>query len=572
MPRPSYKLALTCLLLLPLCCGSARAQSQEALKKIWDEDCKAAFDKAKLGTGLHLLTGPGSGYYFKVGKAIASVLADGRGGLDPQLQNIEAISTAQTKCNLLGLETGQADFALVQSDVAHDAWYGHPPVRLTPSEEITLVAPLYVEAVHIVVRPHLNLAQLSDLRGRRVWLGIENSLTVLSARRILDAAGLTGDQIDALNGCPRANRCPENSIGHMTTAEALKALERLNLDAMFQVGAVPFDSLRDSIVPTDPDGQVLDDERNKKPCVAIQRARVNEAKLQDHELHLFNLDLNLVDRLVHDGSYIEQLIPADAYCQESATLTVGVRALLLTNHKASDAIVHQLAAAIIGNQRAIEKNLREQVEKEQKTHGDAITGVPAKLSLLRVPTPDSLSVRYHPTVRNGKDYFDPWMDFLKRGAPIIVVVLLILCLVLYRWRRMLGPAVVGHGEWPAGIIALGLLWIAISLVVKHFEGNVNEDFSTLRSAMITTFKCVLRLGNAPVTRDSLYWWSLSKYAGGAIFFGMLLPSVRQSWLPRLSAALKRWLIGIGHKTAPIPAPPASEAPDHAASHQPAHSN
>jgi hypothetical protein len=151
-------------------------------------------------------------------------------------------------------------------------------------------------------------------------------------------------------------------------------------------------------------------------------------------------------------------------------------------------------------------------------------------------------------------------------------VLLILSLVLYRCRNMLGPAVVGHGEWPAGIIALGLLWIAISLAVKHFEGNVNEDFSTLRNALITRIKCVLLLGNAPGTRDSLYGWSLLKYASGAIFFGMLVPSVRQSWLLRLSAALKRWLIGMGQKKAPFPAPTASEAPDHAASHQPAHAN
>jgi TRAP transporter TAXI family solute receptor len=572
MMRPSCKLVLTALFLFLLLPACVQAQSREALDALWNDDCRAAFERARPGPGLHLLTGPSTGYYFKVGKAITSVLADGRSGLDPQLFNIETVSTAQTKCNLLALETSHADFALVQSDIAHDAWYGHPPIRATPTQEITLVAPLYVEAVHIVVRPHLNLARLSDLRGRKVWLGAENSLTVFTARRILDAAGLTSEQIEALNGCPRGRPCPENSIGHKTTEEALKALENLDLDAMFQVGAVPFDSLRDKIVPTDMDGQLLDAQRTKKPCVAIRQARLDDPTLLDHELHLFNLDLDLVDRLVHDGSYIEQLIPADAYCQESATLTVGVRALLLTNRKPSDRIVHELAAAIIGNQQAIEKNIREQMEKEQKAHGDAITGLPAKLSLLRVPTPDSLRVRYHATVRNGKDYFDPWMDFLKRGAPEIAVALLILFLVLYRWRRVIGPAVVGHGEVPAGVIALGLLWILISLVVKHFEGNVNEDFSTFRAAMISTVMCVLRLGNAPVTRDSQYWWSISKYAAGMIFFGMLLPTIRQSLLPRLTAALKKWLLGMGQKPAPVPAPANPEAHDHAATPHPAPTN
>lgn len=571
MSSSSCKLILTALFLFLLLPARAQAQSREEFDTLWNEECRAAFEKARPGSGLRFLTGPGTGYYFKVGKAITSVFADGRSGLDPELFNIEPVSTAQTKCNLLGLETSpsHADFALVQSDIAHDAWYGHPPIRSTPTQEITLVAPLYVEAVHIVIRPHLNLARLSDLRGRKVWLGPENSLTVFTARRILDAAGLTSEQIDALNGCPRGKPCPENSIGHKTTLEALRSLENLDLDAMFQVGAVPFDSLRDKIVPTDTDGQLLDSQRTRKPCVAIRQARLDDPTLQDHELHLFNLDLDLVDRLVHDGSYIEQLIPADAYCQDAATLTVGVRALLLTNRKPSDRIVHELAAAVIANQQAIERNIREQVEKEQKLHGDAITGLPAKLSLLRVPTPDSLRVRYHATVRNGKDYFDPWMDFLKRGAPGIAVVFLILILVLYRWRSVIAPAIVGHGEVPAGVIALGLLWILISLVVKHFEGNVNEDFSTFRAAMLSTLLCVVRLGNAPVTRDSQYWWSLSKYAGGAIFFGMLLPTVRQSWLPKLSAALKKWLLGMGQKTRPEPARESSGGPDNAATAHPA---
>jgi TRAP transporter TAXI family solute receptor len=577
MMRPSCKVALTVLILLSTYCGSTRAQSVQDPKTNWDQDCSAAFEKAHPGTGLHMLTGPGTltgpnpstGYYFKVGRAIASVLADGRSVVDPQLQTIEAISTAQTKCNLVGLETGNADFALVQSDIAHDAWFGHPPIRSKPTQEITLVAPLYVEAVHIVIRPHLNLAQLSDLRGRHVWLGIENSLTVFSARRILDAAGLTAAQIDALNECPREKPCPKDSIGHMTPGEALKALEDLKLDAMFQVGAVPFDSLRDSIVPTDTDGQVLDAERNKKPCVAIQQARAHDPTLKDHELHLFNLDIDLVGRLVHDSSYIEQLIPPDAYCQDSATLTVGVRALLLTNRKPSDRIVHELAAAIIANQYAIEKNIREQVEMEQKAHGDAITGLPAKLSLLRVPTPDSLSVRYHATVSNGKDYFDPWKNFFRRGAPEIIIAGFIVFLALYRWRRVIGPALVDHGEWPIGLILLFLVWVAISLWLEHLEGNVNENYSTFNAAMFSTFKGLLRISDGPVTRNAQLWWSKSQYLATLIIFSMLVPTIRQSVLPWISAKLKKWLLGMGQKTVPVPAPENSGAQDHTASPHPA---
>ncbi len=283
------------------------------------------------GRGLYFLTGPETGYYWKVGKAITTVVAENTSHNDGPPLEIEPIVTGQTTCNLLGLEAGKVAFALVQSDIAHDAWFGHPPVRRAPAQDITLVSPLFVEAVHIVTRPHLNLAQLSDLRGRRVWLGTENSLTVLTASRILEAAGLTSRDIAALDGRTDQKTCPKPAICQWSSAEALKALRRLDLDAVFQVGSVPFDSLHDAILPTDSDGQLLDAERNKKPCDAVRKARLNEPTLLDSELHLFNLDVNLVERLVADGSYIEQLIPPYGYCQQSATLTVGVRALLLTN-------------------------------------------------------------------------------------------------------------------------------------------------------------------------------------------------------------------------------------------------
>jgi len=74
-------------------------------------------------------------------------------------------------------------------------------------------------------------------------------------------------------------------------------------------------------------------------------------------------------------------------------------------------------------------------------------------------------------------------------------------------------AVVGHGEWPAGIIALSLLWIAISLVMKHSEGNFNEHFSTLRNALFTMTQCVLCPGNAPVPLEACPWFDFHWDAG-----------------------------------------------------------
>jgi TRAP transporter TAXI family solute receptor len=547
MLRPA-KIALAALILSALC-GRASAQAPNDLKdekKEWSEYCNAAFEEAKPGPEPHLLTGPKTGYYFNVGNAIASVLADKKSQPYRPTLDLQPISTAQTACNLLGLETNHAFFALVQSDVAHDAWFGHPPEGYAAARGISLVTPLYVEAVHIVVRPHLNLAHLTDLRGRRVWLGNEHSLTVLTAKRILDAAGLTPDQIEALDSCSEGKKCPRLSIRQMTTTQALDALRDLKLDAMFQVGAVPFDTLRDQILPSDGDGHLLDAEQHGRPCDAVRNARLTDPSLTDRELHLFNLDLDLVNRLVADGSYIEQLIPADAYCQQNATLTVGVRALLLTNRKPSDPIVSQLAGAILENQRAIETKLREQVEQQQKEHKDAITGQPYKLVLLRVPAPDTLYVRYHKTIQDKKIYFNPWKGIVRKGV-MLGIAMLILFLLLYRFRRIVGPAMVSHGEWPLGLLILLLVWIAASLVLKDYEGSVNEDFNTLPTAMISTFINFFGFGDGPITQKGQQLWYWGRWIFGLIVGGMILPNIRQFFQSEFWARFKNWLLRLGQK-------------------------
>ncbi|HTP44097.1 MAG TPA: TAXI family TRAP transporter solute-binding subunit [Candidatus Acidoferrum sp.] len=514
----------------------------EAEKKAWAEYCSDTLEAVPAGDKPIFLTGSRSGYYSKVGNAIAGVLTEKKAQPGQPSIQLDPIGTTQTRCNLLGLETHHASFALVQSDVAHDAWFGHPPVRSAPVKGITLVAPLYVEAVHIVVRPHLNLAKLADLKGRRVWLGTRNSLTVFTAKRILDAAGLTPDQVAALEECPSTKgACPEKPIAQMNSDDALQALQDLKLDAMFQVGVVPYDTLRDKIVPSDGEGHLLDAERQRNPCDAVRHARSADPTLRDSELHLFNLDLDLVKRLVDDGSYIEALIPADAYCQGDATLTVGVRALLLTNREPSDPAVSQIAKAILGNQAEIETKLREGVEQQQMEHGDAITGVPSKLTLLRVLTPGPLYARYHETIKTEKIYFDPWKVFVKRQLPRLAILLLIMFLVFYRWRGPIGRALAYHGNWPLGILIFLGVWVGISAWMKYYEGAVNEDYSSLPTAMYSMILNLLGFGKDPITQNGQYLWHWGSWATRLIYFGLLVPGFRlmvpSGWWPKFKKRL-----------------------------------
>jgi hypothetical protein len=335
---------------------------------------------------------------------------------------------------------------------------------------------------------------------------------------------------------------------------------------MFQVGVVPYDTLRDKIVPSDGEGHLLDAERQKHPCDAVRQARVTDPTLRDSELHLFNLDLDLVNRLVDDGSYIQQLIPADAYCQSDATLTVGVRALLLTNKEPSDPSVSQIAKAILADQREIETKLRQGVEQQQVEHGDAITGEPSKLPLLRVTTPGPLYARYHETIKNEKIYFDPWKVFAKQRLALVLV-LLIVCGLLY-WRRgPVGRALANHGNWPLDLFVFLCVWMAIAAWMKHYEGSVNEDFSSLPTAMLSTILNLLGFGKEPITQNGQYLWHWGAWATRLVFFSLLVPSLRRLVRPDWWGRFKRRLGSLDSKrhamkeSSPVPpdAPPATPA-------------
>jgi TRAP transporter TAXI family solute receptor len=59
-----------------------------------------------------------------------------------------------------------------------------------------VVAPLYPNLVHIMVRNGADISSLAELRGKRVSVGSAGSGTEQTSRQLLGAAGLTYDDVD----------------------------------------------------------------------------------------------------------------------------------------------------------------------------------------------------------------------------------------------------------------------------------------------------------------------------------------------------------------------------------------
>lgn len=136
-------------------------------------------------------------YYTRFCEAFQDVARKTSSGIQ-----VTCIPTQGSVDNVYAMTRGNADFALIQSDVAHRVWYKDPPfAQDNAGPNIRLVSPLFTEKIHIVVRPHQYLTSISGLQNKRIWLGPENSGNRIAATNLLAAAGLTDgfSVVDAMN-------------------------------------------------------------------------------------------------------------------------------------------------------------------------------------------------------------------------------------------------------------------------------------------------------------------------------------------------------------------------------------
>ena len=254
-----------------------------------------------------LLTGSENGYYYKLGMAIRQVAARTK---DSNLNFNLCVQTTDRNLENMGqLEAGKVDFAIAQSDVTHDAWYGHPPKFKERAADVRIVMPLYLEAVHILLRPHLNISRLEDLQGKKIGVYLAHSGNEYTTGHILAAVGLqpgggTGKTYEAV------------TTVDPVFCNSVRQLMDGSLDALFRVTVVPSVEMQDALKPDPGTG-----EKDDSGCAAAS------------EIRLLPLDHELAERLMRDGSYIETLIPRSAYGQAESTLTVGVESLLLAGKR-----------------------------------------------------------------------------------------------------------------------------------------------------------------------------------------------------------------------------------------------
>jgi uncharacterized protein len=138
-------------------------------------DRVSAMSVVTLGTAT-----PGGGFPV-YGAAVADTIHE----TDPGI-TIEQRNTKGSTENVPMLEARQLDIALVQGEVAHEAFngVGRPPA------DLRIVAAMYSTPGMFVVRADSPYRRIEDLRGKAVIFGARGSGLVILAKYVLDGLGL----------------------------------------------------------------------------------------------------------------------------------------------------------------------------------------------------------------------------------------------------------------------------------------------------------------------------------------------------------------------------------------------
>lgn len=176
---------------------------------------------------LRIGTGGTAGTYYPIGVLVASVVS----------QPGKIVATAQSSNgslgNVISVTSGSLESGFSQADVASWGYNGNGIFEGKPRlAGLRLIANLYPESIQIVVKRGLGIKTITDLKGKRVALDEAGSGTLINARQVLAAYGLTEADIK-----------PE----YIKPNQAGDRLKAGTLDAFFFTGGAPAKAITDLV-------------------------------------------------------------------------------------------------------------------------------------------------------------------------------------------------------------------------------------------------------------------------------------------------------------------------------------
>jgi len=244
-------------------------------------------------------TGGTAGTYFPLGGALAEIWNKNIPGM-----NANATSTGASAANVALLKDSKVDVIFVQNDAAYYALNDLELYKGKAMPDIRGIASLYDETCQLVALASSNIKSIADLKGKRVSVGAAGSGVEANARQILEAAGLSYDDI---------------KVQYLSFAESASNLKDGNIDAAFNTAGAP--------------------------TAAIQDLAASK------KIVLVPVDGAVADALMAKWAfYTKTTIPAGTYQGvDAAVTTVSVKSMLAVSAKLEDKIVYDMLKTMFAN-------------------------------------------------------------------------------------------------------------------------------------------------------------------------------------------------------------------------------
>lgn len=248
-------------------------------------------------------SGGTSGTYYPVASAIAQVWGDSVEGLTVDVQ-----ATGASAENLNLLKNGDAEIAIVQNDVmyyANTATEGF--ANAEPNEGFLTLGTVYPEVCQLVVAGDSDIYSVADLKGKAVSIGAMGSGVESNAKQILQAAGLSVEDIQVQN---------------LDFAESANAIKDGAIVAAFVTAGTP-------------------------TTAVTELATTNN-------IRVLSLGDDVIASLCDAYSfYTPFTIPADVYNAEADTQTVAVKATIVVKADMDEELVYNMTKGLFENLDAV---------------------------------------------------------------------------------------------------------------------------------------------------------------------------------------------------------------------------
>ena len=254
-------------------------------------------------------TGGTAGTYFPIGGLIANAIsnppgsracADGGSCGVPGLV-ATAVASNGSVANVNAIAGGSMQSGFVQSDVAYWGYTGTGIYEGRPKvETLRAIANLYPESFHLVARKGSGIKTIRDLKGKRMSLDEPGSGTLVDARLILSAYGMTEKDIKA---------------EYLKPQQSADKLKDGALDAFFSVSGWPQGAISELAATTGID--------------------------------LVPIDGPEAEKLIKQYTFFSaDEIPDGAYKNVAGVKTVSVNAIWATTSKLPEALIYGVTAAL----------------------------------------------------------------------------------------------------------------------------------------------------------------------------------------------------------------------------------